>query len=490
MSEVAFFTEYWRPFLFIINLIYLVTAIIVSISVIMDNRNPTKTISWIIILFLLPFIGLIIYFMVGQNYRKQKIFTRKGVEDFKRIQNLSERQLIEIASDDFIEDENIRNKLHIIKLLLKNNKALLTRKNKATILNNGKQIFRSITSALNQAKDHIHIEFYIIEDDRIGNEIKDILIKKALEGVKVRLIYDDVGSWRLSARFIDSLRRAGVEVYPFMPVKFPFLANRLNYRSHRKIIIIDGKTGYVGGVNIADRYAYGDSKVKFWRDTHLRIEGEAVSTLQAVFLIDWHFVCGKLLDENRYFPKTDVRKTNLVQIISSGPDSDWASIMQAFFSAISTARNYIYITVPYFIPNESILTALKTVSLSGIDVRMILPAKSDSKLAYYGTMSYVEELLEAGINVYLYKKGFVHSKLVMVDDIFSSVGTANMDIRSFDDNFEVNALIYDQNTTSELKDCFFDDLAECEKLTLEDYKRRPLSRKFLESVARLFSPLL
>ncbi len=490
MSEVAFFADFWRPFLIIINFIYIITAIIVSISVIMDNRNPAKTISWIIILFLLPFIGLIIYFMVGQNYRKQKIFTRKGMEDFKRIQSLREKQLIEIKEDDFIEDENIRKKLHIIKLLLKNNKALLTRKNKTEILNNGSRIFGSIKSALKNAKDHIHIEFYIIEDDRIGNEIKDILIEKANEGVKVRLIYDDVGSWKLSGRFIDSLRRAGVEVNPFMPVKFPFLANRLNYRNHRKIIIIDGKTGFVGGINIADRYLYGDRKIKFWRDTHLKIEGEAVSSLQAVFLIDWHFVCGRLLDEYRYFPKTAIRKSNFVQIISSGPDSDWASIMQSFFSAITTAREYIYITVPYFIPNESILTALKTVSLSGTEVSIILPAKSDSWLAYYGTMSYVEELLEAGINVYTYQKGFVHSKLIMVDDIFSSVGTANMDIRSFDDNFEVNALIYDEDTTAMLKKHFLEDLRECKKISPEEYMKRPLSRKFFESVARLFSPLL
>ena len=490
MSELAFITEYWRPILIIVNLIYIVTAIVVSISIILDNRNPSKTISWIIILFVLPFIGLIIYFMIGQNYRKQKIFTKKGMEDFRRIQSLSEKQLIELSSGVLLNDEKIRSKLHIISLLLKNGKALLTRKNRATILNNGNEIFSSIISELRKAKEHIHLECYIIEDDMIGNQIKNILIAKSLEGVKVRMIYDDVGSWKLSSRYLDQLRRAGVEVYPFMPVKFPFLANKVNYRNHRKTIVIDGRTGFVGGVNIADRYIYGNKNIPFWRDTHLKIEGEAVNSLQAVFLIDWYFVTGEELNEDLYFRKSNIKSSNLVQIISSGPDSDWASIMQSFFSAITTASNYIYIAVPYFIPNESILTALKTVSLSGIDVRIILPARSDSYLAYYGTMSHAEELMEAGINVYLYKKGFIHSKLVMVDDIFSSVGTANMDIRSFDDNFEVNALIYDEKITNELKQYFFEDLKECEMLSYEEYKKRGFSRKFKESVARLFSPLL
>ncbi len=490
MSYLSSLSDAWSTFFFVLNVIYLTTAILVAISVILDNRNPTKTISWVVVLFVLPVLGLIFYFLVGKNYRKEKIFSRKGLKDFERIRNLSDNQIIELQEKDYIENEKVREKLPIINLLLRNSKALLTTLNRVKILNNGDQAFTSIISELKQAKDHIHLEYYIIDDDKIGNEIRELLIAKSIEGVKVRIIYDDVGCWRLGKKFLGGLEDAGVELYPFMPVRFPFLANRINYRNHRKIIVIDGKIGFVGGINIADRYIVGSEEIPFWRDTHMKIEGEAVNSLQVVFLIDWYFVSGKIMSNRSYFPKSRIRNRQLVQITASGPDSDWASIMQAYFSAISTARQYIYITVPYFIPNESILTALKTAALSGLDVRIIIPGRSDSFLAYYGTMSYVEELLEAGIRVFAYQKGFVHSKLIMVDDVFASVGTANMDIRSFDDNFEVNALVYDEELCNELKESFLSDIGDCTEIDREIHAKRGFRKRFIESFARIFSPLL
>lgn len=490
MSQLYSISDSWSTFFFVLNVIYLATAILVAFSVILENRNPTKTISWVVVLFVLPIIGLIFYFLVGKNYRKEKIFSRKGLEDFERIRNLSADQVIELHGRDFSDDEKIRSKLPIINLLLRNSKALLTTRNRTAILNNGNDTFVSIKAWLNKAKDHIHLEYYIIDDDRIGNEVREILISKAREGVKVRLIYDDVGCWKLGKKFLASLENAGVELYPFMEVRFPFLANRINYRNHRKIIVIDGRVGFVGGINIADRYIHGNEEIPFWRDTHMRIEGEAVNSLQVVFIIDWYFVSGQVLGDRKYFPATRIQNTQLVQITASGPDSDWASIMQAYFSAISTATRYIYITVPYFIPNESILTALKTVALSGIDVRMIIPGKSDSFLAFNGTMSYVDELLEAGIRVFYYQKGFIHSKLIMVDDVFASVGTANMDIRSFDDNFEVNALIYDEQLCTELKNYFIEDMSHCIEADRGEQRKRSYKTKFAESFARIFSPLL
>jgi cardiolipin synthase A/B len=490
LDNLLDFSSYWSLTLFVLNIVYFITAVFISISVILDNRNPTKTISWVIILFVLPFIGLILYLIFGQNYRKEKIYSRKGLKDFERIRNLSDEQIIELSSKEFMNDEKISGKSHIIKLLLNNSKALLTERNRVTVLNNGRNTFRSIFSELRKAKDHIHLEYYIIDDDKLGNELKDLLIEKALEGVQIRLIYDDVGCWRLGKKFLSELKMAGVEYHPFMPVRFPFLANRINYRNHRKIVVIDGRVGFVGGLNIADRYLYGNKKIGPWRDTHLKIEGEAVNSLQVVFLIDWQFVSGQTILDKKYFPKSRIACNQLVQITASGPDSDWASIMQAYFGAISTAKEYIYISNPYFVPNESILTALKTASLSGVDVRIILPGESDAFLTYYGTLSYVEELLEAGIKVFFYQKGFIHSKLIMVDDIFSSVGTANMDLRSFDDNFEVNALIYNEDICQILKKSFFDDLSHSHEVILSDYRNRKFRRKLMESVARVFSPLL
>lgn len=490
MIDLFSLSDSWNTVFLILNIIYLATAVIVAISVILDNRNPTKTIAWVVVLFVLPILGLVLYFLVGKNYRKEKIFSRKGLKDFERIRNLSDNQIIKLKENDLIANEKIRTKLPIINLLVRNSKALLTTKNRVSILNNGKQTFNSIISELRKAKNHIHLEFYIIDDDNIGNEIREILIGKAKEGVKIRLIFDDVGSWKLGRNYLRSLEEAGIEFYPFMPVRFPFLANRINYRNHRKIIVIDGRVGFVGGINIADRYIVGNEEIPFWRDTHIKIEGEAVNSLQVVFLIDWYFVSEKIINDRLYFPKSKIQNRQLVQITASGPDSDWSSIMQAYFSAISTAMEYIYISVPYFIPNESILTALKTVALSGIDVRLIIPGNADSFLAYNGTMSYVEELLEAGIRVFGYKKGFVHSKLLMVDDVFASVGTANMDIRSFDDNFEVNALIYDEKLCNELKIYFLEDLSDCVEFELDTHRRRSLARKTVESFARIFSPLL
>ncbi|MCX6258317.1 MAG: cardiolipin synthase [Bacteroidia bacterium] len=474
----------------IIDIILLAMVAFPITMIILENRNPIKTLAWMLVLLLLPFIGLFLYFYFGKNYRKVKIFTRKEVTDAES----SKASLIEIEVDPAsvmeMEDERIRSKIHLMKLLVNNSKSMLTGNNSLKILNYGKKTFASIIRDIENAKHHIHLEFYIIEDDHIGNTIKNHLIKKAREGIEVRIIYDDVGSWSLTKRFIDQLNYAGAQTYSFMPVKTYRFANKLNYRNHRKIIVIDGAIGYVGGLNIADRYDRDMSDPSYWRDTHLRIEGDAVKSLQFIFLTDWFFMSRKLLNEKVYFPVNPIKEKRLVQISASGPDSDWASIMQTYFSAIATAYEYVYISTPYFLPNESILTALKTAALSGIDVRIILPKQIDTVLAKWSSRSYIEELLESGIRVYFYKKGFTHSKLLIVDDVFTSIGTANMDVRSFDQNFEVNALVYDRNIAEEVKSLFFEDLTNSELLSINEYSKRPFSQKLRESVARLFSPLL
>ena len=324
----------------------------------------------------------------------------------------------------------------------------------------------------------------------MGREIADILIDKAQSGVEVRVIYDDVGSWGLSRKFIKKLRRAGVHVKCFMPVVFPWLTSHVNYRNHRKILVVDGRIGFTGGINIAQRYLTGN-RLGPWRDTHLKLEGEAVGMLQIIFMTDWFFVSKeRLIDYPKYLPKTHVKTETPIQIVTSGPDSDWASIMQAFFSAITHAQHHIYISSPYFLPNEAILTAIKVASLSGIDVRIMIPSRSDSKIVYWASRSYIEELIDANVKVYLYRRGFNHSKLIMIDGKFSSVGTANMDIRSFEDNFEVSAILYDKGITEELEERFLYDLQRSRLVTREYWDSRPTLHNFYEALSRLFSPLL
>jgi cardiolipin synthase len=469
---------------------YIITVIFTVILVIQQKGDPLKTISWLLVILFLPYVGIVLYFFFGKNYRKEKIYSRKGLSDQEHLKKLSIDQFINLPQKEFFKNEKLRSKINIMRLLLNSSKSLVTENNKVKVLQNGRATFDSIIEAIDKAQHHIHLEYYIIEDDHIGNLIRKLLIKKAKEGVLIRFIYDDVGCWSLPKNFIESMTDAGIEIYSFLPVRFPFFTNKINYRNHRKIVVVDGKVGFVGGLNIADRYLKGVEDIGIWRDIHLRLEGEAVSSLQVVFLVDWYFVSEEVVQGEAYFPVSNIPDQHLVQITTSGPDSDWASIMQAYFAAISSAQSSIYICSPYFLPNESILTALKTASLSGLDVRIILPARSDSKMVFWSSRSYVTELLEAGIRIYFYEKGFPHSKLLIVDGVLCSVGTANMDIRSFDQNFEVSALIYDEDITRELMDSYIADLKNSTEIILSDWEKRPKKDSIRESIARIFSPLL
>lgn len=467
-------------------------VVIATIGVVIhDKRDPVKALAWILVIALLPVAGLALYIMFGHNHRKRKIFNRKELSDLEQFDEISRKQIEAINDEESLPGGAIAYNKDIITLLLNNNKSPLTLHNKITVLNNGKDTFASIMDALRCATSSIHMEYYIFENDRIGKRVADILVDKAREGVEVRFIYDDVGSWGLSRKFLRRLRKAGVEVACFMPVAFPWLTSRINYRNHRKIVVVDGKTAFTGGINIAERYMRR-GKAGIWRDTHLKLEGESARMLQAVFATDWYFVSGRrrLSDYAKYFPKTDVADETPVQIASSGPDSDWASIMQAFFSAITRARRHIYISTPYFLPNQAILTALKVAALSGIDVRVLIPSRSDSKIVYWASRSYISELLAAGIKVYFYRKGFNHSKVIMIDSSFSSVGTANMDMRSFEDNFEVTAIMYDPKVALELEKYFMEDLGNSVRITDEMWERRSNLHSVYESLARLLSPLL
>ena len=490
MEDVTSWLEItWKYFSISSIIGYYILVIFAVIKLLLENKNPLKTHSYLLAMVLIPFVGLLIYILFGQDYRRNKMFSRKAAVDQVRIREYVEQQLEQASQHELIEDSQINEKANIIKLLLSNNRSFLTKKNKISLLINGENKFPELIKCLKEAQHHIHIEYYIFDNDNIGNEIANILAEKAREGVEVRFIYDDVGTSHIHKSFKKLFDEAGVIYHGFMPVYLPKLS-RANYRDHRKIVVIDGKVGFVGGMNVADRYINKKGEKK-WRDTHLKIEGESVNSLQIVFMLNWYFVSKKPLSFSaEYFPGSYTPGRQCMQIAASGPDSDWASIMQAFFVAISTAKNSILITTPYFIPNESILTALCTAALGGVDVNIIFPYDGDNKIVQAASMSYMKEVLEAGVNVHLYTGGFNHSKIMVVDDVLSSVGTANMDFRSFDQNFEVNAFVYDRTIANQLTDQFMEDIEHCVPLHLSRWDQRPIRRRLAESASRLLAPLL
>lgn len=480
----------WKSMPNLVSVLYLVTVIFVAFLIILENRNPEKTISWVLVLILLPFIGIVIYLFFGQEYRKTKMYSRKGLKDLEKLRNLTMEQLDNLPGNSVQFSDKLQSKKRLMNLMLSNSNAILTNDNEVEVLRNGEETFPEIFRTIEQAKRHIHLEYYIIENDKIGNYLRELLIRKAQEGVEVRLIFDDVGSWELKRKFIRSMSDAGVKVDCFMKVRFPMLTSRVNYRNHRKILVVDGEIAFVGGLNFADRYLDGVQNIGPWRDTHLKVIGGGATALQIIFMADWFFVSKEILKGEEYFKPFESGSGKLVQMTASGPDSDWESIGQAYFSAIASAIHYVYISTPYLMPTADIVTALKTSALGGIDVRIIVPGLSDAIMPKWGTNSYVEELLEAGVKIYFYQAGFTHSKVIVADGIFSSVGTANLDFRSLETNFEVNAMIYDEEIARVLTNQFLEDQEKSELIILEEWQKRPRMNKIKESFARIISPML
>lgn len=471
--------------------LYFLTVASVVFNVILENRNPVRTLAWIIVLVTIPLIGFVFYLYFGVNYRKNKMFSMKGLGDMKWPQYMSEDQKQLLQKSEFLKRRESVEVKKLMTLLLNNSKALLTRYNQVEILNNGEETFPALFKALLQARKFIHLEYYIIAEGSLATRLKEILLQKAAEGVEVRVIYDDVGSWSLSKPYLRESWEAGIQIFPFLPVRFHHFANKANYRNHRKIAVIDGEVGFVGGLNIADRYMDGVAEIGVWRDTHLRVVGEVVTSLQVIFLIDWYFVRRELLlDKDEYLPYVRTEGNVVVQAVTSGPDSDWASIQQAYFTLINMAKKYVFISTPYFMPGETTLNCLKTAAMSGVEVRILLPHKSDSWLTHWCTRSFAEELLEAGVRIYWYQKGINHSKVIVVDGIVASVGTANMDLRSFEQNFEVSLIIYDREVVKRLAADFIEDLKVSSEGTIQRWKFRPKRNKVRESIARLFAPVL
>jgi len=475
------FSNGWFTWLFIIN------ALVSIVVIVLERRNPEKTIAWLLILIALPPIGLFFYVFLGRNWKKHKL---------NDTTNINIEELVYHAMKNVKDYEYST----LIELLSKNSESPLFNDNSIKIFRDGNEKFTILKKELMNATHHIHLEYFIVKNDIIGNEIKNILISKAEEGIQVRFIIDRLGSIRLPHSYIQDLKFAGVDVVQYSYFLAPLLKRintQINYRNHRKIAIIDGKVGFIGGINIGDEYL-GKSKFGYWRDTHIMVKGDFVLGLQAVFLDDYltikeaneePYYYGN--DFDNFFPNSENSDGKLMQLVKSGPDSEFPAIMQAILKMISMAKDHIYITSPYFIPSESIMNALKISSLSGIKIHILFPGKYDHILAYYASRTYLSELIRNGVRIYFYDpNSFVHAKTIIVDGKIATVGTANMDIRSYELNYEINAVIYDEETAEELENIFFEDLKKSERVKDDYFDTLPLSIKMIEAFSRIFSSLL
>ena len=480
----------------LIALIVLVVNVILSgLVVFFERRNPASTWAWLLVLLFIPILGFIVYMIFGRNSKREKMFREKEKYD----QEVYYKYLfhdVHSAEKVKLQKEFIENKGKLVDAeyvtdlahLHLNSGNWMTFNNQVEYFNNGKDKFESLVQDIRNAKKFIHLEYYIWRGDRLGTRLVEELTKKAAEGVEVRILYDGIGNARLPKYFFDKFHDAGGYTAAFLP---RFVV-RLNYRNHRKLAIIDGEIGYIGGFNVGDEYLGIVKRYGPWRDTHLRFRGDAIDQMQMRFIKDWNFTAknGIIQLSEKYFPKRPQFDGVRTQIVSSGPDTQWKNVRNGYFKMINEAESHVYLTTPYFVPDDGIFEALRVAALSGLDVRIIIPGNPDHFFVYWASMSYLGELLEAGVKVYQYEKGFIHAKVLTIDGTVASVGSANMDIRSFDLNFEVNAFMYDEVITKVLEEDFMKDLRCCVEITKEWYHRRRWWFKVHEAIARLISPML
>jgi cardiolipin synthase len=464
--------------------VFQIATILVS-----EFRNPAKAIAWLSILFILPIIGFVMYYFLAKEYTQRKKMQRKGrkvVDEIRRALRLK-ADLAEAGTA--LQRCDIYREQRLLGLLSNIPGSPMLPYNCVAIYNNAADTYDAMFAEMERATTTIHIETYIIREDAISDKFKRMMIRKASEGVEVRLLFDGVGSYKLSAAFVGDLKRAGVEVYSFLPPLIAFFDKRINYRNHRKIVVVDGKVGFLGGINIGDEYLGADPHLGFWRDSHIRLEGDSVYYLQHCFAVDWSFASGKALADPIYFPEHSCKGDEIVQLIASGPDAPWDAVQEVFFGAMAVAHSRIYITTPYFVPDPSIAMALKTAAISGVDVRIILPGVPDARIIHWASLSYVQELMQAGVRFYQYQKGFVHAKTLIIDRIMATVGTANMDMRSFFSNFEIMAVMYDRGTIARLEQDFMQDMRNSKEISLTEFERRSRLQRAKEAAARMLAPL-
>ncbi len=461
--------------------VYALLVVGTMVTILMDNRQPAKAMAWILVLTFIPVVGLILYIFFGQNTRKERLISQQSMDQ------LTKRSMLEFAEQKDLTLPDAHRTL--IQQFINENWALPFKGNNVDIYTGGHDFFLALLGAIGRARHHIHLDTYIIEDDPLGRLVSDALIDRAREGVEVRLIYDDVGCWRVPSAFFERMRQAGIDVRGFMPVHFPAFTSKINYRNHRKLCVVDGQEAFIGGMNIAMRY------VKPWRDTHLRVVGGVVYGVQRAFLVDWYFVDRTLISGRKYYPgladKPATAPARLAQVVTSNPTSPWADIMQGYVRILLEAREYVYMETPYFLPTEPILFAMRTAALAGVDVRLMVPRHVDSKLVEWASRSYLSEIVESGVQILLYEPCFNHSKLLVCDDSLATCGSTNIDFRSFENNFEANIFFYDRDVALRLKQVFLDDEAHCTRVGEQDaHSQRPFWQRLWESLVRLLAPLL
>ena len=463
----------------IIYIAYVLTVLGTIIVVITENQNPIKTLAWVLILNFIPVLGLILYYVLGQDTQRKKYFKKRHktvdfqLPSLKSIKNNTQKV-----------PESYHN---LMNLALQSENGWVLYGSDIEIMNRGEQKFNALIQDLKNARHHIHMEYFLFNKDETGKEIKKILMEKAAEGVEVRFIYENIANITVPAKFYLEMEKSGVKVCPFLKISLPRIRRTINYRNHRKVVIIDGEIGYVGGMNIGNVYA----KDPHWRDTHLRIKGQGVYGLQANFITDW-YSSGEsdITDYANYFPPAKIYSDNLMQIVSGGPDLPYHNLLQTIIRMIIESKRYIYIQTPYFLPTESLLQALQSAVLSGIDVRLVVSKTSDSPYVDPAARSYYEGLLAAGMRIYEHQTKFIHAKTIVSDDYVSMIGSTNMDFRSFEASFELNCYMYDPNIALENKAIFMEDLQGCKEILLEEFEKRPAWKKMLESFMRLFAPLM
>lgn len=475
----------------IVDAIFCINILLAMSVIFFERKNPSATWAWIMIMLFVPVVGFILYIVIGQDMRKRKTFTKKEEEDrYLALLHAQETRLSYHLSE--FKDTITKTFQSVIRLHLVGHESLYTDDNHVTIYTTGKDKFDHMFQCIENARKYIHLEYYIIRPDKLGDRLKSLLIKKAKEGVQVLLVYDEMGCFRTKKSYFKELKAAGVKIACFYPSVIPFLKLRLNYRNHRKICVVDGETAFLGGFNIGMEYLGKNKRLGYWRDTHLQITGAAVTMINLQFLLDWRFASKENISLTQYI-NNDMEPTHSqtgIQIVPSGPDSSHSSILNGYIKMINEAKNSIYIQTPYFIPDDGLLAALKVAALSGIDVHIMIPNKPDHPFVYWATYSYIGELVRYGVKCYTYEKGFLHAKTIVIDEKICSVGTANFDIRSFKLNFEINAFIYDEKVAHDLTLAFKEDLKDCKEVTSEIYENRGYLIRFKESISRLISPIL
>lgn len=470
----------------ILLIIAYVISILSAISLIfIERKEPNTTWAWLLILFVLPGVGFIIYLIFGQNLSRQKIFREKKVVDEKKSKVLMEKFKEEKekgASSEFME---------LVRMNYTHSGALYTEGNSLTTFIDGEKKFEALINDIRDAKEFIHIEYYIFRMDNLGKTLIDELSKKVKDGVEVRFVVDAMGSKSIRNKDIKYIRSLGIKFHIFFPGILPLINIRLNFRNHRKIVVIDGEVGYVGGFNVGDEYVNKGDQFDYWRDTHIRIKGKAVNELNKRFILDWDYASeGELKNYDKYFKLQEDSGNIGIQIVSSGPDHKEEYIKNAYMKIINNAKKSVYIQTPYLVPDEPMKEALKIAALSGIDVRIMVPDKPDHFFMKWILSANMGDLMEWGVKFYTYQKGFIHSKTIVSDGKVCSIGTANLDIRSFQLNFEINAIIYDDKFSKEQEDIFIKDIEDCKLVTMEEYENRSRALKIKEALIRLVAPIL